>query len=122
MEVFWTLLVGEAVLISVYVAKACTGSFGSGVARSGTVIDAKLSTVHDLLLEEVLGLLSALDVDKVGMREASWLTAAAIDGNTNVEHVLDLSEQVCHCTSVFESSHCSVLSSHTIQIAVAHLV
>lgn len=42
----------------------------------------------------LLGLRSAGDVNEVGVGEASGLTAASINGNTNVKDVLDLSEQV----------------------------
>jgi hypothetical protein len=58
-------------------------------------VDSELTAVHALLRQDVLGTNSALDVDEVGVRETPRLTRTAVDSDSNVEDVLDLSEQVC---------------------------
>lgn len=59
------------------------------------VVHSKLTSVDRLLLESLLCGDSALDVGEVGVCETSRLSGATVDGDPDVEHVLDASEKVC---------------------------
>ena len=39
--------------------------------------------------------LRGCDIDEVGVGEPSRLTAATIDGDTDIEHIADFAEEVC---------------------------
>jgi hypothetical protein len=54
-----------------------------------------LTTVHCLLLQQLLRFLCTLHINEVGVGEASGLPAAAIDSDADVQNVLDLLEQIC---------------------------
>lgn len=62
--------------------------------RATGVVDSELAAVDGLLLEDRLGGRGALDVDEVGVRETSGLAGAAVNGDSDVEHVADLTEEV----------------------------
>lgn len=47
-------------------------------------IDSQLSTIHHLTSQELFRLLRTRYVGKVGVRETTWLAAAAINGDSNV--------------------------------------
>lgn len=68
-----------------------TSSPRSAVRRK---VYAQLSSVVLLGLQELRGSFGALDVDKVGMCKASWLTGSPIDCHSDVQDILDLAEQV----------------------------
>ena len=53
---------------------------------------SQLASVHHLLTEELLGLLSTRYINEVGVCKATWLSTAAINGNSHIEYVSDLSE------------------------------
>jgi hypothetical protein len=87
------------------------------------VVDSELTAVHALLLQDLLGLDSALDVNEVGVCETPRLTGTTVDGDSNVEDVLDGPEQVCENSLVMLSDVVSLLFlSLTIEVLVAHLV
>jgi hypothetical protein len=59
------------------------------------VVDSELSAVYALLLQDLLGLDGALNVDEVGVCETPRLSGTTVDGDSDVEDVLDGPEQVC---------------------------
>jgi len=58
-------------------------------------VDSELAAVYALLRQDVLGTNGALDVNEVGVCETPRLTRTTVDGDSDVENVLDRSEQVC---------------------------
>lgn len=72
-------------------------------ARLARVVDSELTAVHALLLQDLLGLDGALDVDEVGVCETPRLPGATVDGDSDVEDVLDSPEQVCEILLVILS-------------------
>ena len=57
-------------------------------------VDPQLPPVHNLRPKMLLRALCGRDVDEVSVSEATWLTAAAINGNSNVQDVTDFTEEV----------------------------
>jgi hypothetical protein len=74
------------------------------------VVDSKLTAVDALLLQDFLGLDGALGVDEVGVCETPRLTGTTVDGDSDVEDVLDGSEQVCENSLVMHSGMKSLIS------------
>jgi hypothetical protein len=62
-----------------------------GLAR---VVDSELTAVDHLLLESLLGGHGALNVGEISVCETPRLTGATVDGDSDVEDVLDLSEKI----------------------------
>jgi len=58
-------------------------------------VNPEFATVDHLLLQYCLRLLSGGDVDKIGVREATRLSAAAIDRNSDVKDITDFTEEIC---------------------------
>ena len=61
-------------------------------ARLTGVVDSELAAVDALLLQNLLGLNGALDVDEVGVCETPGLTGTTVDGDSDVKDVLDSPE------------------------------
>jgi hypothetical protein len=57
-------------------------------------VDPQLPPIHNLLLKMLLRALCGRDVDEVSVSEATWLTAAAINGDPNVQDITDFTEEV----------------------------
>jgi hypothetical protein len=59
------------------------------------VVDSELAAVDALLLQDFLGLDGAVDINEVGVCETPRLTGTTVNGDSDVEDVLDGPEQVC---------------------------
>ena len=75
------------------------GSLAAGgpvtvLLRLARVVHSKLTSVDRFLLESLLCDNSAVDIGEVGVCETSRLSGTTVDGNPDVEHVLDASEKV----------------------------
>jgi hypothetical protein len=57
-------------------------------------VDAELPSVDGLVLQYLPGLLSARDVDEVGVGEASRLAGASVNGNADIHHVANVAEEI----------------------------
>jgi hypothetical protein len=58
-------------------------------ARLTRVVDSELAAVDALLLQDCLGLDSAVNVNEVGVCETPRLTGTTVNGDSDVEDVLD---------------------------------
>lgn len=61
---------------------------------AGREINSQGAVVNGLALELLHSLLSGSDIGEVGVGETSWLTGAAVNGNTDVDNVLDVAEEL----------------------------
>jgi len=59
-----------------------------------SIVQSQVSAVDLLRLEHFLGLLGILSRDEVGVGETSWLTTPSVDGDSDVQNVLALAEEV----------------------------
>jgi hypothetical protein len=66
----------------------------AGLLGLTRVVDSELTAVDHLLLESLLGGHGALNIGEVGVCETPRLTGATVDGDSDVEDVLDLSEEI----------------------------
>lgn len=58
------------------------------------VIHSQLAAVHFLAVKDLQPLGGALNVNKICVRETSWLAGAPVDGNPDVEDIADITEEL----------------------------
>jgi hypothetical protein len=63
--------------------------------RLARVVNSELASVDSLLLESLLCGDGALNIGEVGVCETPRLSGTTVDGDPDVEHVLDAPEKVC---------------------------
>lgn len=66
----------------------------SWAGRSTRVVNTEGTVVNRLALELLHGLLSRRNISEISVSESTWLTSAAVNGNTDVDDVLDIAEQL----------------------------
>lgn len=66
----------------------------SWAGRSTRVVNTEGTVVNRLALELLHGLLSRRDISEISVSESTWLAGAAVNGNTDVNDVLDIAEQL----------------------------
>lgn len=66
----------------------------SWAGRSTRVVNPEGTVVNRLALELLHGLLSRRDISEISVSESTWLAGAAVNGNTDVNDVLDIAEQL----------------------------
>lgn len=66
----------------------------SRASRASREVNTERSVVDRLALENLKSLLSGRNISEVSVSESSWLTSATVNGNTDVNNVLDVAEQL----------------------------
>lgn len=78
---------------------------GVGSALAG-IVNPECAAVHRLLFQNFFSGRGAVHINEVGVREASRLAGAAVDGDSHVKDVANLPEKVFEVSAV----HCEVSS------------
>ncbi len=64
-----------------------------GCQRRAAVIDSQLPPVHFLVIQQVISLLRTRNIDEFSMSESSGLSSFPIDSDSDINNVVDFSEQ-----------------------------
>lgn len=75
-------------------AALALGSIAESTLLGGAVVESQNAAVDLLALEGLHALHGAGNIDEVGVGETSWLAGASVDGNADIENVLNVTEHL----------------------------
>jgi hypothetical protein len=79
---------------SVTVSSTVSSTVRSVLSGSSTKVNSQCTTINLLAEESLLALDGTLSVDKISVCETSWLTGTSVNGNSDINDISDITEEL----------------------------